>query len=92
MTLSDETIPEVPGDPPYEPNPMTVDPKEASFEVLKNHLLDEALGSDPPKVNMKATIIYLRCIYILCRVKEITLSEDEADRCFDGSLEVYDFD
>ena len=92
MTLSDETIPEVPGDPPYEGNPMTVDPKEASYEVLKAHLLDEALGSDPEPGEMGWVIWCMRKIYRSCRCREITLTQAEADACLDGDLEVYNFD
>ena len=92
MTLSDETIPEVPGDPPYEGNPMTVDPKEASYEVLKAHLLDEALGADPSESGMTWVIGTMRHLYAICGVKEITLTQAEADACLDGDLEVYNFD
>ena len=89
MTLSDETIPEVPGDPPYEGNPMTVDPDEASYEVLLEHMDDQhALGAELVGLTREESVSLLRALYVACGTKEIALTLDEERDYRDGWLQI----
>ena len=62
---------------PDDREPVRLAVEDCSYEVLKNHLLDEALGSDPEQIEWVCD--FLRATYKLADVREITLTQAEED-------------
>ena len=67
-------------DPPLERNPVRLSPVHCSYEVLRDHLLDEAIGGQDPEGPQKDVVrSALLFIYGVMGVREITLTREEED-------------
>jgi len=67
-------------EPPYEPNPIRLDPERCSYEVLCAHMFDEVLGVQPEtrseQIAMRALLLG---IYAVMGIRENTLSKQEEE-------------
>ena len=65
---------------PDDREPLRLSLENCPYEVLRDHLLDDALGSDPDDAwRMDLTVLCLKSIYKLNKVREIELTEDQED-------------